>query len=95
MLFYQMSRMCREKYAVKHDDRLDALAQGVKYYIDALSISAKHQIDLKKQEEWDDMIQGFLDDPQASANHMTLNLDIHQRQEARGKSSGKSVPRWV
>ena len=31
MLFYQMSRMCREKYAVKHDDRLDCLAQGVKY----------------------------------------------------------------
>ena len=31
MLFYQMSRMCREKGAVKHDDRLDCLAQGVKY----------------------------------------------------------------
>ena len=30
MLFYQMSRMCREKGAVKHDDRLDCLAQGVK-----------------------------------------------------------------
>jgi hypothetical protein len=95
MLFYQMSRMCRQKYAVKHDDRLDALAQGVKYYIDALSISAQHQIDLKKQEEWDDMIQGFLDDPQASANHMALNLDIHQRQEARSNAGGKSVPRWV
>merc|ERR1712072_601007 len=40
MLFYQMSRMCREKGAVKHDDRLDCLAQGVKYYTDALSISA-------------------------------------------------------
>ena len=26
MLFYQMSRMCREKGAIKHDDRLDALA---------------------------------------------------------------------
>ena len=32
MLFYQMSRMCREKGAVKHDDRLDCLAQGVKYF---------------------------------------------------------------
>ena len=40
MLFYQMSRMCREKGAVKHDDRLDTLAQGVKYFTDALSISA-------------------------------------------------------
>ena len=36
MLFYQMSRMCRQKGAVKHDDRLDCLAQGVKYFTDAL-----------------------------------------------------------
>ena len=49
MLFYQMSRMCREKYAVKHDDRLDCLAQAVKYYVDALSISAREQIKLRKE----------------------------------------------
>ena len=28
MLFYQMSRMCREKGAVKHDDRLDSVTAG-------------------------------------------------------------------
>ena len=44
MLFYQMSRMCREKGAVKHDDRLDTLAQGVKYFTDALSINAHDAI---------------------------------------------------
>ena len=49
MLFYQMSRMCRQKFAVKHDDRLDCLAQGVKYFIDALSISANEQIKLKNK----------------------------------------------
>ena len=72
MLFYQMSRMCREKRAVKHDDRLDCLAQGVKYFTDALSISAQDQIQLRKKEEWDNMLAEFLDDPQASANHMVL-----------------------
>ena len=46
MLFYQMSRMCREKGAVKHDDRLDCLAQGVKYYTDSLAISAYEQMKL-------------------------------------------------
>ena len=54
MLFYQMSRMCREKGAVKHDDRLDCLAQGVKYYTDALAISAYEQMKLDKQEDWKD-----------------------------------------
>ena len=51
MLFYQMSRMCREKGAVKHDDRLDALAQGVKYYTDALAISAQETINTRKRDE--------------------------------------------
>ena len=59
MLFYQMSSMCREKGAVKHDDRLDCLAQGVKYYTDALAISAYEQMKLDKQEDWKDMEEAW------------------------------------
>ena len=95
MLFYQMSRMCRQKYAVKHDDRLDCLAQGVQYYIDALAISAREQIKLKKQEEWNDVLEQFLDDPQAMTNHLVLGLDVEQRREARGKAVKKAYNNWV
>ena len=95
MLFYQMSRMCREKYAVKHDDRLDCLAQGVKYFIDAFGISAQEQINLRKREEWNDILEQFIDDPQAMTNHLVLGLDVEQRREARGKSSGKNTPTWT
>ena len=95
MLFYQMSRMCRSKYAVKHDDRLDCLAQGVKYFIDALSISAQEQINLRKREEWNDILEQFIDDPQCATNHLVLGMDVDQRKEARGKSEGKSVPTWL
>ena len=95
MLFYQMSRMCRSKYAVKHDDRLDCLAQGVKYYIDALSISAQEQINLRKREEWNDILEQFIDDPQSATNHLVLGMDVDQRREARGKSDSKSVPTWL
>ena len=94
MLFYQMSRMCRMKYAVKHDDRLDCLAQGVKYFTDALSISAQEQIKLKKHEEWLDILEGFIDDPQAMTNHLVMGMDVQQRQQARGLSNGKSSPHW-
>ena len=95
MLFYQMSRMCRMKYAVKHDDRLDCLAMGVKYFTDALSISAQEQINLRKREEWDDILEQFLDDPQGSANHLVLGLDVNQRQQARGNEGKSSVSTWV
>tara|TARA_R100000234_G_scaffold81074_1_gene50932 strand:- start:51 stop:668 length:618 start_codon:yes stop_codon:yes gene_type:complete len=94
MLFYQMSRMCRQRGAVKHDDRLDCLAQGVKYFTDALHISALDQMALRKSQEFDAMLQDFLDSPQDSANHLVLGLNLEQRQEARGKASGKPVPTW-
>ncbi len=95
MLFYQMSRMCREKGAVKHDDRLDCLAQGVQYFTDALSISAFEQVKLRKQEEWNDMLADFLDNPTASANHLVFGMDLNQRQQARLNEDNKSVHTWV
>ena len=86
--------MCRQKYAVKHDDRLDCLAQGVKYFLDAFGISAREQIKLRKREEWDDQLEAFLDDPQASANHLVLGLNLEQRREAR-QQEGKKVNTWT
>ena len=94
MLFYQMSRMCREKGAVKHDDRIDCLAQGVQYFTDALGISAQEAIKERKRMEWNAMIEEMLDDPQASANHMVLGMNLEQRQQAKGNSKN-SIPNWV
>jgi hypothetical protein len=94
MLFYQMSRMCREKGAVKHDDRIDCLAQGVQYFTDALGISAQEAIKERKRLEWNAMIEEMIDDPQASANHMVLGMNLEQRQQAKGNSK-TSVPNWV
>jgi hypothetical protein len=95
MLFYQMSRMCREKGAVKHDDRLDCLAQGVKYFTDAMGISAYEAVKARRMEDWQDMLETWLDDPHQAANHMVLGFDLEQRKIARGKSGKKPVPTWV
>ena len=96
MLFYQMGRMCREKGAIKHDDRLDCLAQGVKYYTDALSISAHEAIKARKAEEWQSMLDDFLDNPQASADHLVLGMNKEQRDAANRLDNNKSsVPTWV
>jgi hypothetical protein len=63
MLMYQLTRMCREKGAVKHDDRVDALALGVKYFQDILAISAKESEIHKSRQQWDNMVEGFLRAP--------------------------------
>ena len=95
MLFYQMSRMCREKGAVKHDDRLDCLAQGVKYYTDAMAISAYENVKLRKAEEWNDMMEAWADDPEAAANHMVFGMSLDQRKQARQLKGKKSVSTWI
>ena len=96
MLFYQMGRMCREKGAIRHDDRLDCLAQGVKYFTDALSISAHEAVKARKAEEWQSMLQDFLDNPTASANHLVLGMNKDQRDQANRIDNNKtSVPTWV
>ena len=95
MLFYQMSRMCRQKGAVKHDDRLDCLAQGVKYFTDALHISASEEIKRRKQEEFQSILEDFIDSPKASANHLVLGMSLEQRREAMGRESGNQVPTWT
>jgi len=94
MLFYQMSRMCREKGAVRHDDRLDALAQGVKYFTDAMSISAQEVIKQRKRDDWNDMLEAFIDDPQQAVNHLALGMSLEQRRQARGLSRGQSHT-WI
>ena len=80
--------------AVKHDDRLDSLAQGVKYFIDAMGISAYEAVKERKREDWQDLLDTFVDDPLAATNHLVLGFNINQRRQARGKTK-KSVPTWV
>ena len=94
MLFYQMSRMCREKGAVKHDDRIDCLAQGVQYFTDAMGISAQEAIKERKRMEWNAMLADFIDSPQESANHLVLGMNAEQRAQAKGNSKNV-VPTWI
>ena len=94
MLFYQMSRMCREKGAVRHDHRIDALAQGVKYFTDALSISAQQQIIDRKRNEWQDLIINWEDDRDCFADHLVFNMNMEQRRQSRGDDKN-GVPTWV
>ena len=72
MLGYQMSRMCREKGAVKHDDRVDALSQGVQYFIDALAQSAHKAQAMRKNEEWNAMMTAFENNPHLATDALVL-----------------------
>jgi hypothetical protein len=47
-LFYQLTRLTKMKGALKHDDRLDALAILVRYWLDALEQDA-----IRSKKDWE------------------------------------------
>tara|TARA_B100000614_G_scaffold249229_1_gene257964 strand:- start:812 stop:2542 length:1731 start_codon:yes stop_codon:yes gene_type:complete len=94
MLAYQISRMCREKGAVRHDDRIDSLAQGVKWFTDALALSAEVEIQDRKDNEWLDHLEAWMDDPQSEANHLVMGMSLDQKREARGISKHQ-LESWI
>jgi hypothetical protein len=78
MLMYQLTRMCREKGAVKHDDRVDALALGVKYFQDILAISAKEHEIGKARDQWNNMVEGFLRAPTLATDLLVAGSDFSE-----------------
>ena len=72
MLGYQMSRLFRGKGAIKHDDRIDALAQGVQWFIDSLAQNAHKAQALRKHEEWQAMMDAFENHPHLATDALAL-----------------------
>lgn len=62
MLFYQLSRLSKDKGSLRHDDRLDALAQGVKFFLDYLDVDQEQQKNLRKEESIDRLLDSFSKD---------------------------------
>jgi hypothetical protein len=91
MLAYQFSRICREKGALKHDDRLDALALGCKYFLDAVALSAQQEMVERRREDWKIMIQAFMDDPHQATNLLVLGASPDQMRQG----SKTHIQTWI
>ena len=60
-LVFQMSRLTREKGALTHDDRLDALSMGVSYWTQQMAQDADTKIGERKEEAIYQQLQNFKD----------------------------------
>jgi len=61
-VFYQMTRITRDRGALKHDDKLDALAGAVEYWISFMGRDAKEAVDQWKTEKIESWANEFLRD---------------------------------
>lgn len=59
MLFYQMTRITKEKDCLAHDDRIDVVAMAVKYWLDILNLSAEAEYDKKREQFMEDQLKAF------------------------------------
>ena len=60
-LFYQMTRITKDRGALRHDDRLDCLAMGVRYWVDRMNVEQQEAQSLRKEEEVDQMLEDFME----------------------------------
>lgn len=58
-LFYQMTRITSDRGSLAHDDRLDALAIGVKYLVDFMGIDADEGINEVTSEWLEESLEAF------------------------------------
>jgi hypothetical protein len=60
-LFYQMSRITRQKGALAHDDRLDVLAMAVNYWTEQMAQDADRQMAARKDDLFKRDLEKFMD----------------------------------
>jgi hypothetical protein len=60
-----------------------------------MAISAYETVKQQRQEDWQDLMEAWLDDPQQAAQHMVMGFTLDQRKQARQLQGKKSVPTWV
>jgi hypothetical protein len=80
MLFYQLSRISKDRGSLKHDDRLDSLAQGVKYFLDYLDVDQEFQRKQRDEAKIDEVLGKFreewYEEHGGSSNYIRLWRDI-------------------
>lgn len=52
-LIYQMTRLCKDRNALPHDDRIDAVTLGVSYFVEMMAINDEDKIMELTEEELD------------------------------------------
>ena len=63
MLTYQMTRITKDRGSLAHDDRLDALAMGVAYWVEQMAADVELEMRSRKEkllmDELDKFVNGY------------------------------------
>lgn len=75
-LFYQMTRLTKEKGALAHDDRIEALAMAVQYWVEHMAQDMDTAAKISREEALDKELERFMEHalgaPKTHDGHATL-----------------------
>lgn len=77
-LFYQMTRMTKERGALRHDDRIDCLAIAVAYWVEQMAADIQEEIDVHQKEALMNALESFVNDPGGDRKAYYDELDGHR-----------------
>ena len=60
-LFYQMTRITKDRGSLRHDDRLDALSIGVAYWVECMARDERKSEEDHKAELLDMELENFME----------------------------------
>jgi hypothetical protein len=60
MLLYQLSRITKDRGALRQDDRLDALAMAVAYWVEAMAQDEQKNMQRRQESEQDKILKDFI-----------------------------------
>lgn len=83
-LFYQLTRMTRERGAVAADDRADVLSIAVAYWVDSMARDNDKAVDEHRQEALEQTLKGFINNV-SSFGGLSLNFG----------DTGPNSPNWL
>lgn len=92
--FYQMTRITREKGALSHDDRIDALAIGVAYFVEAMDVDSG----VGSQLALEDFLESHMEQEFKTSGQTLLTIDgmdiMINDSEDEGGFSGSYIEGW-
>jgi hypothetical protein len=81
-LFYQISRITRDKDSLRHDDRIDALTGSVRHWVQALKQDSLKVVNQQRKKAWAERMKNPLGDGTKLPAHTLAKLGIRQGQSA-------------
>lgn len=87
-LFFQLTRITKEKNSLRHDDRLDALAMAVQYFTESMALTEQKAIDNRLREQWEIERKFIQGDGGLSIDAIGYATSLEDLQKALYASSG-------